>query len=164
MNTPNKFKIGLAAFGIGIILFISFLLFLDKQPITICQNCEKSQLEPKAVLACYFFVKVPFSETRLPYSIVKKTLCRCKNCGNGAWIHRKEIEKELNYSNHWGTGRDFNCPFCNGIMKAYSHADRECAADWYYICNNCKQKLILVNCYDQPISWAESFFKDIDLK
>ncbi|MDD3375809.1 MAG: hypothetical protein PHY73_08845 [Candidatus Omnitrophica bacterium] len=161
---PGKLEIGKIVFVGCLVLLLLFFLVFERPSKLICNTCKNGKLETKAVLVCFQFIKIPFSNYRLPYSIVKRTLCRCKNCGKGSWIKLNEVEKKFTFSNKWVNGADFSCPFCNGIMKAQMHADRECAADWYYQCDSCKQKLTLIHCFDQPISWAESFFKGIDLE
>jgi len=159
---PGKLGIGKIIFVGCLALLLLFFLFFERSSKLICNTCNSSKLEPKAILVCLQTAKVPFKEIRFPYSIVKRTHCRCKDCGAIAWVNMKDVEKKLSFSNNWGGGSDLSCPFCDGIMKTGGCAHGDCVMIWDYKCCICKRKLSLIHCYDQPISWAESFFKDVD--
>ena len=139
--------------------FTLYFLFPKDASVIECKNCRNPKLEPKLVLICFQFLKFPYLKLQLPYSLYKTTLFQCKKCKKQTWRNSNKFQNIFHYSNDWGNGNDIICPFCNGRMIANLHGDRECAADWYYECKNCKRRLILIHCIDQPISWAKSFFK-----
>ena len=158
----GKPRIGKTVLAFCSVVLLLFYFVPQKKLSVTCESCLNGKLEPKAVIVCLSSFKIPYSETKLPYSVVKRTLCRCNKCKKGLWVNLTRVENKLNYSNQWGNGTDFDCPFCNGIMKSKMFADGGGSSDCEYQCDFCKRELIIIHCVDKPISWADANFKNVD--
>jgi len=114
IEDSNCCFVGKPGIGKTILFFCSLVLlwlyFIPEDQFSFnCNSCSIGKIEPKAVIVCFSFFKIP-------YTIDKRTLCRCNKCKKGTWVNLNRVEKKLNYNNDWGSGSDFDCPFCNGKM------------------------------------------------